>query len=102
MKTKQDVRKMVEELQVTPEVKERLMKRLDVYAEELTEPQLADFEAFLEEVATQEETFSGILSDYARELKNQEELEDLKMEQTLDAINAKAEALKTKAQSLAA
>jgi hypothetical protein len=101
MPNKQAIKDQFQSLNIIPEVKEQIFKRLEIYSEELTEAQLVDFETFLDDVAVREEKVLGLLDDYLEKVENIVKEDDLKMEQTLDAINAKAEALKAKAQALA-
>lgn len=102
MPTKQAIKQRFETLDIIPEVKQEILKRLDLYSEELSEVQIQDFENFVEEIAVREEKVLEILDNYIAKVEQAFVVDDLKLENTLDQMAAKAEALKVKAQSLAA
>ena len=102
MPTKQAIKEKFEALDIIPEVKQEILKRLNLYSEELSEEQIQDFESFVEDIAVREEKVLGILDNYTAKVEQAFVIDDLKLEDTLDQMAAKAEALKAKAQSLAA
>lgn len=99
MPSRQAIKNKFEALDIIPEVKEKILKRLAIYSDELSEAQLADFESFVEELAVKEEKIATLLDDYIQRVETAEAVDDFKMEQTLDIISQKTEALQAKAQA---